>query len=258
MHAIFQIHEEFDPFIESYFSFLRIILGITGNWPFSSTKNEKRFNLTWSVILNSLSIFVCYGELVNLLDPNIDIFGATEGICVAVTAIIAVMKNLVFMFKGKQLKSMFYISNDLYKNIPIEKNNEIIRITERNKKICHTTSKLFLTCCFFVVLIYATLPMVKLYLYNIKGMPYPSQFPYINMDSWYAFWILYVTEIFVGISVILTFAGDTLFVALILLLCSSLHTLKYSVEAATHEAKLFNKRSELFVKCVQYHKKILR
>lgn len=253
-----QIPDEPDPFINGYFRILRFILGATGTWPFASTKHIRRLNILRGVLWILPTIYVCYGEFINLSYPDKDIFEKTEGVIVSTTAIIAIIKNFVFNYKKENLKLMFLLSKDLHINVPVEKNEEIKQISKRNKKTADITTKTLLPLIMSVLFFYAAFPIIRLWLHNIKVLPYPSKFPYLDEQNTVIFWTLHVIEVYVGAGVVFTFCADTLFAALIMNMCTSIHILKHSVEIATTETETFGKSSPLFINCVNYHRRILR
>lgn len=242
------------PNMQEYFAFYRWLMKKMGTWPFSSSTTEYYKAIMLYVTLDIMTIIVIFGQInQNLEYTDITIF--VEGICVMVTFIITLTKNMITLIRRKHLQQLILMLDDLYNNTPIKETVYLKISAENTRQATVRFSKSFYALTMCIVTMYAIMPWVKYSMHGEKVFNYPSKFP-IDMDNWAQYLTFYVMEILAGYRAATTFSSETLFAGFIDIVCIKMDTLLETLKISLRETRKEKKTTKMFKKCVKYHLKL--
>lgn len=242
--------------LDEYFGFLRKALTPIGLWPFAKSNLRRYLQILRAGIFILTISLICVFEFWYLVQEgsSVKLLALIENFSLAITALISIIKATCHVVNRSMMRDILEELNDISKTTPND--GQIDKSIKKARKNSQFISKGLFTTCFGCILIYALTAWLDYYKNGNYTLPYAIK-TFFEIDSREKFYPIFFTEFIGSIGVTLSFVGDTMFSAIILFFCTRIDVLKYLLSKAIEEED-DEKSFEMFIDCVEYHKRILR
>lgn len=249
------LQKQFDPFIIEYFKTQRKVMSFVGIWPFSESKSEMYLKISIALLLDVFTFVNIWGEI-NAIWQTDDLTVQIEIISTSLTQVITMFKSWVVLFGQRQLKQIFFMINDLYSNTPIEHSQNIKDLIEDTSKHMNKMYIYIFISGWGACLLYIAPTFVHFTLTGEWQYMHDSYFPGVKCSSTLFFLILFI-QTMVSARAALLFFYDSLFPALILMICIKFDVLLETMKLSLTKDQASD-RNHIFKKGIEYHRKITK
>lgn len=185
-----------------------------------------------------------------------NIFRITEATILLGTDYIGFGKYFVYALKRKKMKKIILMINDLYKNSPIEEDENLKKVSNSTKEELRFIIKI-LSGSIMVPFLYAITPWIILIKNGEKVTSYPVYYPF-ETNNWPAFISLYIIHNYAAFAIFVSYTSESLFEAFVNITCSRFNILLKSFKRDLNEINKKGAPKNIFRSSILYQKKIYK